>query len=432
MNSEKTESDSPTLFKILLTVAGERFSVYGIKALLILYVVKALSFDNIAAGQLFGLFSGLIAATPLLGGYLADRYLGHRRSIILGCALMTIGQVFLYDGQLHLLICGLLIFILGTGLFEPSITAILGWLSPKDGKAKESNYMLYLMAVNAGSLTATLVCAWIATYYSWAAAFMTSTLGTVLGLVLMAFTRLPEHVKQHEQNAKDRKSRSPPSTEDKGRILTIIALAVFGVLFTVTYEQAWSSLMIFAERYTDRHIFGYEFPAPYFQVIDPVIVIVLGLFFLKFLRNLGQRGRKPAEILKMAMGLAFLGACYAVLVVGMLMFSDGAVLKLNATWMLASVFLATVSQFFFIPVGLTLVSKLAPRGYTGLMMGVWSLSFGIGNYIAGALVGAMGNTVRDLVIFFAAQALLCTLAVAILLATNKRFQRRINSYVATN
>lgn len=427
-----SEKMHPALVPLLIVVAAQRFSAYGIRALLILYLVKVLSYSDIEAGHLVGIFTGLLFSLPLLGGYFADRYIGHRKSVILGCVLMTLGQVVLFSMH-DSVIAALLLFVAGAGLFEPSIGVMIGSLSPKEGKLKETSFMLFTVAVNFGAMMATLICAWVAIYYSWILSFMISSLGTIVGVAIVSLVRLPQDIEK-EKAALDMPDALPKlSVNDKRRIITIFTLSFFSVLYMIGYEQINSSLTIFADRYTDTQLFGYEVPAPYFQVIDPLIVILFGLFFVKFLQRLRNRGSKPAEIMKMAMSLALLSASYLLLVAAMLAyFTEGSEMKLQYIWLVLAVLLSTISQFFLIPIGMTLVSKLAPHGYAGLMMGVWTCSYGIGNYIAGVSVGLMGNAPGELQTYFSALAILCAVASLILLLINRRFQTRINNYVANS
>ena len=426
----ETKHYPPGLLPLLATVAGSRFSAYGLKTLLVLYIVNVLGLSLTKTGQYFGVFDGLLFMSPLLGGYLADRFFGHRKSVLAGCILMTIGQCLLYKASLVFLFSGLLLFMLGSGLFDPGVTVLLGRLYPKDIKLKERGYMLYMVAVNFGSMLATFICAWIAMIHSWGMAFLVSSLGTILGIILSICVKVPDRQTQseHVENIKQH-TPAPLTSADWERIRIILTLAFFMVLYFLAYDQGLTTLMIFADRYTDRHIFGYEFPAQFFQVIDPAFIIIIGLLFAPFFKSLKER-KASSEISRIMFGMILLAFCFVIVALGSFISLDESLaVKLNPLWLFVAIFMTVLSQLFIFPIALSLVNTLSPPGRVGFMMGLWTFSYGIGSYLAGAVTGFMGETVAEIRAFFFIQALICIMTVLLLFAIRKKLQGKIDKHI---
>lgn len=417
------------LFPLLALTAGQRFSLYGLKALLVLYMVKGLALTDMQAGQYFGLFIGFVFTLSIPGGYLADKYLGYRNAVVISCGLMSVGQGLLCVPSTDIFFIGLAVFAFGAGLFEPSVTVLLGNLYAKASREKERGYTLFFVSINVGALFAPLLCGFAAAYYSWQLAFLISAFGTVLGLLISAFL-IKAAVKKPKAKKEAALSEqlAPVSAKEWPRIATVCVLAFFMIFFAVAFEQGWSSLTLYADRYTQRTFFAYEIPATFFQAINPALVILIGPLLARFFLFLNRRGREPKEISKMVIGLAILALSFLVMVFpAMSIPTDGE--YTSPLWLIGCVSLATIAELSMTPIGLALVSKISPEKRSGLMMGIWVLSYSIGGYLAGLVAGLL-DSLGSIENFFYVVAAIGGSGALLLWIVRRRLQDRIDAYTS--
>ncbi|MDN0083516.1 peptide MFS transporter [Crenobacter sp. SG2305] len=404
--SKATQAHPGGLYLLFVTEMWERFSYYGMRAIFVLFMIKALLFDKAHASDIYGTYTGLVYLTPLIGGYIADRYWGNRRSIIAGGVLMAIGQFMLFfSGSMHagnaqmasgLLYGGLGFLIAGNGMFKPNISSMVGQLYPKGDKRVDSAFTIFYMGINAGSLIAPIVCGSLGDTgnpadFKWG--FMAAGFGMLLSLVVFSLFKNKYLVdpqgkpigmapKRHHESG-EKVVHAPLTRVEKERLAVILIVSAFVIFFWSAFEQAGASLTFFAEEQTNRNLMGHVIPASFFQSINPIAVVIFAPVFAWIWTKLGQRNNEPSSPVKMALGLFFLAIGYLVIAFGVDGLAPG--VKVSMMWLTSLYVLHTFGELCLSPIGLSLVVKLSPVRFTSLMMGIWFLSNSAANKFAGTL-----------------------------------------------
>ena len=387
---------------LFATEMWERFSYYGMRALLVLYMVKYLLdpqhagqvlglgpfrnalefvFGPLApqplASQIYGFYTGLVYLTPIFGGLLADRVLGARRTVILGAALMAIGHFMMAFEHLFLFALGFL--ILGNGAFKPNISTQVGALYAPGDRRRDRAFSIFYVGINLGAFLAPLVCGTLGEELGWHYGFAAAGVGMTIGLViyLLATPTLPK-----DSFAKRETAPGPMSREAWLSIGAIMALMLPVSLFWGTYEQQGNTIALWASEYTDRHLFGAEIPVTWFQAFNPFMIFAFTPFIVALWRR--QGAREPSTVAKMAIG-CFLNAAAYLVMVAAAWYASGA--QSSWLWLFAYFVVITVGELYVSPVGLSLVTKVAPLHLLSMMMGVWLST----NFIAGFLAGYLGT-----------------------------------------
>lgn len=393
----------PALYMLFFTEMWERFSYYGMRALLTLYLISevtrgGLGWSSAEAGQLYGIYTGLVYVTPVIGGYLADKFLGFRAAVIIGGLLMALGHGVLAIESMFFFYSGLALLILGNGLFKPNISSMVGQLYPEGSKLKDSAYTIFYMGINLGAFLGSLICGWLGETYGWHYGFGAAGVGMVLGVsqFYLGRRKLGNIGLKPEAKAKtaDAEPKEPLTKVERDRLGVVIALSFFSILFWLAFEQAGSSMNIFAYKYTDRTIdfLDFEVPATWFQSVNAFFIFTLAPFFSMLWVKLNKNGLDPAGPYKFAIGLLLLSLGFAVLVFGSLSIPQGAeTAGVSMMWLVLAYLLHTMGELCLSPVGLSFVNKLSPVRLVGVMFGVWFFASAIGNYIGGALAGMIDH-----------------------------------------
>lgn len=403
------------LYLLFVTEMAERFSYYGMRAVFTLYMVAAL-FTVESASEIYGYYTGLVYLTPLLGGYIADRYWGNRRSIIVGGMLMAFGQFLMFlsasfvqpaikeaEGMIDptvnnqlAIICmmgGLFFLILGNGFFKPNISTMVGSLYRPDDQRKDSAFTIFYMGINVGATLGPLTCGIFEGDYlnpmrfKWA--FLCACIA-MLASTLIFYLLKNKYLMDYEGNAigtrpklQEKTERQQLTRKEKQHIVVIFIIAAFVIFFWAAYEQAGVSLTYFADQQTDRHIFGWEMPTSYFQSFPAIFVVLLAPFMNLVREVLRRFGHEPSSVMKQAIGLAFLSIGYMLIAFGV---KDlGPNVKVSMLWLTGLYFIHTLGELSLSPIGLSLVSKLSPKHLASLMMGIWFMSTAVSNMLAGQL-----------------------------------------------
>ena len=403
------------LYLLFVTEMAERFSYYGMRAVFTLYMVAAL-FTMESASEIYGYYTGLVYLTPLLGGYIADRYWGNRRSIIVGGMLMALGQFLMFlsasfvqpaikeaEGMIDptvnnqlAIICmmgGLFFLILGNGFFKPNISTMVGSLYRPDDQRKDSAFTIFYMGINVGATLGPLTCGIFEGDYlnpmrfKWA--FLCACIA-MLAPTLIFYLLKNKYLMDYEGNAIGTKPKLQEKTErqqltrkEKQHIVVIFIIAAFVIFFWAAYEQAGVSLTYFADQQTDRHIFGWEMPTSYFQSFPAIFVVLLAPFMNLAWEVLRRFGHEPSSVMKQAIGLAFLSIGYMLIAFGVKDLDPN--VKVSMLWLTGLYFIHTLGELSLSPIGLSLVSKLSPKHLASLMMGIWFMSTAVSNMLAGQL-----------------------------------------------
>ena len=368
------------LYLLFFVEMWERFSYYGMRALIVLYMIQTLMYSTHKAGVIYGFYTGLVYLTPLIGGYLADRFIGQRKCIIIGASLMSIGLFLLALGPKNLFLLSLFFMISANGFFKSNISSVLGLLYRNNNDKKDSAYTIFYMGINLGAFLSPLICGTLAVKYGFEYGFAAAGCGMLLGLTLY---KLFENKLLGEHGLKPIKEKQLENiTEEKpkSQLLSLVVLMIFTIPFWICFEQAGSSLTLFAEYQTNRNIMGYEVPTGYFQSLNPLFIITLAPLISILWEKLRIRLKEPTSVEKFAISLFLMSFAYIILIVGGYFSLKTLVSPL---WLVASYFIMTVAELCLSPIGLSLVSKLAPEKFLSLMMGCWFLTSFCGNMLAG-------------------------------------------------
>ena len=411
------------LWVLFIAEMWERFSYYGMRALLVLYLIASTSeelangapnanpgfgWSEDAAYLLYGLYTWAVYLTPILGGWLADRFLGTHRSMILGGWIIAAGHITLAGtelfgttagevvtlqtgpGALLCFVAGLVLIIIGTGFFKPCASVMVGQLYGPADVRRDGGFTIFYMGINVGALLAPLVAGTLGETVGWHWGFGSAAVGMILGITAYQVFRSrylegiglpPERVpRAAETPAQVRLSRV-----EWQRIGVIAILAFVGnIAFWTAFEQAGSSMNVFAAQSTDRTLWGLlesAFPATWYQAANPAVVIIFAPILAWLWVFLGERRLNPSTPMKFAIGLWLLGLAFLAMVFGaMEARSDGLA---GAHWLLITFVVYTWGELCLSPVGLSMVTKLAPARLQSMLMGVWFFSFSLANLLAG-------------------------------------------------
>ena len=369
------------LYLLFFVEMWERFSYYGMRALLVLYMVQELLFSSQKAGNIYGIYTGFVYLTPLIGGYLADRFFGQRRCITAGAVLMSMGLFMLACGGKELFLMSLFLMICANGFFKSNISSVLGLLYGNDNDKKDSAFTVFYMGINLGAFLSPLVCGTLAVKYGFEWGFASAGIGMLIGLVTYKlFERKLLGDKGLNPVMSEKEDVITEEKKDKSNLFALFILMMFTIPFWICFEQAGSSLTLFAEYQTNRNLFGFEIPTGYFQSLNPLFIIILAPLFSAVWSWLRSKGKEPASVVKFGTALFLMSVSYVIMIFAGLMAEGG---KISPLWLVAAYFVMTVAELCISPIGLSLVSKLAPRKFLSLTMGCWFLTCFIGDGLAG-------------------------------------------------
>ncbi len=434
------------LMVLFFTEMWERFSYYGMRALLLLYMTLevakgGLGFSDKRAAVIYGFYTFGVYILSLPAGLVADRWLGYRRAVLVGGVFIALGEFCLAIGGVFLFYTGLTLIILGTGLLKTNCTTLVGKLYGDGDHRRDAGFSIYYMGINIGAFVAPLILGFMAqdprfvaflgrygigSANGWRWAFGLAGLAMVAGLVqyllqqhklgkagLEAGARVAEHGHASAQE--------PLTPEEKKRMSVVFILFLFSMLFWATFEQAGSTLNLFADRLTDCRIGSWSFPSTWYQSVNSIWLLILAPLISALWVKLGSK--EPSSPVKFAVGLFLVGLGMLILVPPSKVAATG--VKVGPWWLVGTYFLHTVGELCLSPVGLSTTSKLAPARYAGLMMGVWFASIALGNLLAGfaASLFASLNPAQ----LFAALFGVTTAATVILLLLSPMIRRLMGS-----
>ncbi len=396
------------LFLLFGTELWERFSYYAMRAILVLYLTDTtinggLGWSTKDALDLYGTYTGLVYITPLIGGYLADNYLGQRRSILIGGALMAIGQFTLALpadalglGSLHTFYLGLALLIAGNGLFKPNISTMVGDLYQEGDNRRDGAFTIFYMGINLGALIAGVVSGSVTTEFGWKAGFVAAGIGMLISLVMqMALAQSwlgdigREPAAKRDLAIKKSAQKEALTKEEVDRIKVILVMSLFTIVFWAGFEQAGGLMNIYTQQYTDRMIGSFEIPAAWFQSLNPFFIITLAPVLAVLWVKLGKR--EPNSPVKFALAMFFLALGFLCMVGAVVEQSGDTSVKTSMLWLVGAFFFHTLGELCLSPIGLSLVTKLAPLRLASLMMGAWFGCNAIANYVAGYVGSHVGE-----------------------------------------
>jgi proton-dependent oligopeptide transporter, POT family len=435
---------------LFATEMWERFSYYGMRALLVLYMVKLLLlpghaenvigltalksfFESIFgplgvqpfSSHIYGLYTGLVYLTPIFGGMLADRVLGQHRTIVLGAAMMAAGHFMMAFEPLFLL--ALTMLILGNGAFKPNMSAQVGGLYAPGDQRRDRAYSIFYVGINLGAFLAPLVCGTLGEELGWHYGFTAAGIGMTIALAiyLYAMPELPQD-ELHKAMAAGIANKPLDRSEWRG-ILALLALFVPTTLFWATYEQQGNTIVLWADDYTDRAInlvlWKGEIPITWFQAFNPFLIFAFTPFVVGLWTWQAKRGNEPSTVTKMALG------CFGVTLANLIMVAaawQAAGDEASWLWLLAYFVVITIGELYLSPIGLSLVSKVAPARMVSMLMGLWLATSFAGNLIAGWLGSFWAG--MDKMSFFLMIAGIALVAGAVILAFDRPLSKVIREH----
>jgi len=377
------------LSTLFFTEMWERFSYYGMRAFLILYMTKALGFTDADAGVSYGNYVSAVWLTPILGGLIADRWLGQYRSVLYGGTLIALGHFALAFPALPFFYAGLTLIVLGTGLLKPNISALVGSLYEAGDERRDAGFSIFYMGINLGAFIGPFIAGGLAEKVDWHLGFACAGIGMLFGLAqyVLGRNRLQPGI---ERLARTKAAQAPAtspgapaagklSSDDWRRIAAVLVLFLFASLFWGAYEQAGSTLSLFADRYVNLEFLGITLYASWFASIQAGFVILLSPFFAWLWVRLGPR--QPSSAAKFALALVFVGLAFILLIPAGAMAQQG--IKVSPMWLVWAYLIQEFGELCLSPVGLSLVTKVAPARLVSLLMGMFFLSNALGNWLAG-------------------------------------------------
>ncbi|MBS0361865.1 MAG: peptide MFS transporter [Proteobacteria bacterium] len=361
----------------------ECFSYYGMRALLVYYMIGQLGFSQQKASLIYGGYTALIFLTPMFGGVLSDRWLGRRTSVILGGGAMAAGH-FMMAFQ-SLFYPALLTIALGAGLFVPSLPSQIGELYDADDPRRAGSYNVYYVGVNTGGFIAPLVCGALGETLGWHWGFGAAGIGMVAGLIVYVLGGrwLPA-----DRPARERAEAAPAVADATPPWLLLLATGLAVVLFRSAYEQLGNTVAVWAAHGLDRNVLGRQFPMTWFQAENPLFIILLTPVVLAFWRAYAMQRRELPALFRMAIGAWLVGVAYLGLGLVAQAYPAGGASWL---WLVLAIGIITLGELWILPVGLGLFGRLAPAGLAATMIAAWYLAGFAGNLLSGTLGALLTN-----------------------------------------
>ena len=397
------------LSTLFFTEMWERFSYYGMRAFLILYMVHVLGFNDKHAGSVYGTYTASVWAAAIVGGIIADRWLGQYKSVLIGGIIIAIGHFTLAFHPLPFFYAGLGFIVVGTGLLKPNVSGIVGGLYEPGDTRRDAGFSIFYMGINLGAALGPFIAGYLAQRVDWHLGFACAGVGMTLGLIQYVVGRknLRPSIERLERQRReahaatrardDARASSGPVEPTFGgftkvewkRLAAMAVFFVFAAVFWGAYEQAGSTLNLFGDRYTNASILGFSFPSSWFLTIQAIFVIVLAPAFAWLWIRLGKY--EPTTPTKFAIGLFFIGLSFVFLLLPAFQLQDSPGIRVSPFWLIGCYFIQELGELSLSPVGLSVFTKLSPVKIVGFMLGVWFLADSVGNKVAGLAAGYISS-----------------------------------------
>ena len=500
MSETVKEGHPKGLSSLFFTEMWERFSYYGMRALLTIFLTAELATGGFGMNRtdslaIYGLFTALVYLTPIIGGWFADNLIGQRKSIYIGGITMAIGQFLLaasssaaiisdIDSRLSIFYLGLGVLILGNGFFKPNISTIVGDLYENDDPRKDGGFTIFYMGINIGAFLSPFIAGTLGEKVGWPYGFLSAGIGMLIGVIWFYWRRntlgtlgLPPGAADKGRTSliiKDWRDilfysganllivflvmnfwgatgvlvhtitswtigiagrgflaysifKGTSGNTEWSRVLVIIVLAFFNIVFWAGFEQAGGTFNLFAADNTDRFVGGFEIPVTWFQNINPIAIVTLAPIFSLIWFKLSKSNLNPRTPIKFAMAM-FIGAIafYIMSIAQDMVTEGGEGTLISPMWLVVVYVLLTIGELMLSPIGLSMVTKLSPRKITSVMMGVWMASFALGNYLAATLESILKTYELDLYPFIAMLMMISGVCLLILTPILNKFMKGIH------
>ncbi len=390
------------LYILFFTEMWERFSYYGMRAILVLYLVAEATSGNPGLGwtngdalSLYGTYTMLVYVASIPGGWIADKFLGQKQSVLVGGILLVLGHGILSVEQMWAFYTGLGLIIAGVGMLKPNISTMVGGLYKPGDIRRDKGFTIFYIGINVGAFLSSLIVGYVGEVYGWHYGFGLAAIGMLLGLIQYIVGQ--KHLKYVGNNTnksidpeEQAAMKRPLSKIEKDRMIVLFISFILVIVFWGAFEQAGGLMNIYASEKTNRMLMGWEVPASWFQSLNALFIIILGTSVAAYWAHRKLKGKISTSLFKMCIGLIIMGTGF--------FFMTGAAAQYNADgasamyWLVAAYLFHTVGELCLSPVALSYITKLAPLKYASLMMGVYFAMTGFGNKVAGLL----GESASDL------------------------------------
>ena len=388
--AEKTKQPLE-MYLLAITAMCQRFAFWGIGYLLVIYLVQFKNFTDMDADHLFGIFTGAAFVLPVLGGYIADR-MNYRLPVIWGMISTAIGCFLMATGYLPLIYLALIFTAVGGAIFTPSIYAILGNVYRHKHHLRDGGFTIYYAMFNFGVFISLIILGALGQAKLWNIAYIFAGIVQLVGLIPFAkVLKNPDVMRLSSPKLPSKQQKEAPlHPHEKARIVVILVLSLFSIIFWMAYNQSGSSMNLFALRFTDRHVLGFTMPPSWLLSSENLYQIILVFPLAALYHFLAKRKLDPSPITKSALSLIILGLCFFIMAYGSGHIPPGAQSASLSPWYLLSAYaLMSFGEMLICPIGLSLITHLSPHRFTALLVGVWYLCIGIGFYLGGVLAGLM-------------------------------------------
>jgi POT family proton-dependent oligopeptide transporter len=389
------------LYVLFFTEMWERFSYYGMRAILVLYLVAetvgdngGLGWSNAEALALYGWYTMLVYVASIPGGWIADKFLGQKRSVLVGGILLVAGHSILAVEQMWAFYSGLGLIIAGVGMLKPNISTMVGGLYKQGDIRRDKGFTIFYIGINIGAFLSSLIVGYVGEVYGWHYGFGLAGIGMALGLIqYLAGQKHLKYVGNYLGKSKDEEEKAamkrPLTKTEKDRIVVLFISFLLVIVFWGAFEQAGGLMNIYAKENTNRMLLGWEIPASWFQSLNAMFIIFLGTTVAAYWARRKLKGKISTSLFKMILGLIIMGTGF--------FFMSAASAQFNSTgasamyWLVLAYLFHTVGELCISPVALSYITKLAPVKYASIMMGVYFAMTGFGNKLAGLLGESASN-----------------------------------------
>ncbi|MGB5242932.1 MAG: peptide MFS transporter [Lutimonas sp.] len=416
------------LFILFFTEMWERFSYYGMRAILVLYLVQkttdanpGLGWTNGEALALYGWYTMLVYLASIPGGWIADKYLGQKKSVLYGGILLVAGHGILAVQAMWAFYTGLVLIILGVGMLKPNISTMVGGLYPKGDIRRDKGFTIFYIGINLGAFLSSLIVGYVGEVHGWHYGFGLAGIGMALGLFQYLYgQKYLKNVGNFIGVSKDPEEQAalkrPLTKIEKDRLIVLFISFLLVIVFWGAFEQAGGLMNIYAKEKTDRVLFGFEIPASTFQSLNAFFIIILGTVVAAYWANRKLNGKRASSIFKMIIGLIIMGLGFFFMSAASTQFEANGSSAMY--WLVLAYLFHTIGELSLSPVALSFITKLAPLKYASIMMGIYFATTGLGNKVAG-LLGESASELGEFTVFTGIAVFCVLFGLLVMLFVNK-------------
>lgn len=419
------------LYILFFTEMWERFSYYGMRAILVLYLVAEASSGNPGLGwtngdalSLYGTYTMLVYVASIPGGWIADKFIGQKQSVLVGGILLVAGHGILSIQAMWAFYTGLGLIIAGVGMLKPNISTMVGGLYKKGDIRRDKGFTIFYIGINVGAFLSSLIVGYVGEVYGWHYGFGLAAIGMLLGLIqYLAGQKHLKYVGNNTNNSMDPEEKAamqrPLSKIEKDRMIVLFISFILVIVFWGAFEQAGGLMNIYASEKTNRLLMGWEVPASWFQSLNALFIIILGTSVAAYWAHRKLKGKISTSLFKMCIGLIIMGTGFFFMTAAAAQFnSEG---SSAMYWLVFAYLFHTVGELCLSPVALSYITKLAPLKYASLMMGVYFAMTGFGNKVAG-LLGESASNLGEYTVFTGI-AVFCVIFGLLVMLVRKKLEK---------